>query len=652
MDVRPITPRPVAGDVLQSAPTRVAARDLAQTLAAVLNTTGQLSQADVDRLIRILDVRLPPQQQTQAQDLLLTAIRALGNGNAGAALELLATLVQLDPARAGTLPAEPGLAQIRADVTELLTRLESRAGSEARDLLAQAAKALESRNAQPLPGWETAPRSLLAAANRLYDAGGYVNYVRAAALARAIVEAGGVPVESAAPGAAGSVDRAVPLPLSPSDTDKLVRILEPPAAPERQAMAQRLLRAAVVAARQGDVEGALKAVTEFVRLDPYRAVDLRVEPELEPVRAQVEQLLRRLESLAGLDAQTRLTAAAKAVEAWGRQFLPGWDATPEMLLAVANRLYDAGGYVNYVRAASVAQVVEEGVQTPAPDRAPAMAALARLTASLGFSPSDTEQVIRLLAPPDSPQEPAILREFLRNVVSAAQKGDPAGALKQLEEFVRLEPNRAAVLRAAPELEPVRAQVELLLARLESLARGGAQSRLADAARALESGGRQPLTGWDTAPQTVLAAANQLYEAGGYVNYIYAAMLAQVVIERGRVRVAAARAPAAASPRMALLASAFGRRLKAMWARVPLLVMLLAWFVLGLAAIGVAALLHYFEPEQYPAAIVNLGFGVWGMGFVALVGFGFWMRIRREFVNGLPIARRSGDSGSRRMRVLK
>lgn len=50
-----------------------------------------------------------------------------------------------------------------------------------------------------------------------------------------------------------------------------------------------------------------------------------------------------------------------------------------------------------------------------------------------------------------------------------------------------------------------------------------------------------------------------------------------------------------------------------WARAPLLVLLLAWLVAGLMAAAVVPLNAVFE--------------AWGLGFLALVGFGFFARVR-------------------------
>ena len=345
---------------------------------------------------------------------------------------------------------------------------------------------------------------------------------------------------------AATVDTTAILALSPSDTDKLIRILEPPALPQQPSTSQDLLQGAASAAQRGDVGSALNQLAEFIKLDPNRAATLRGEPALEQIRTQVEQLLMRLESMAGLDAQAALRGAAKVLESWGQQPLPGWDMEPQTLLAAANRLYDAGGYVNYLHAASLAQVVVEGADIPIAPPSASIAALINLALSLRFSPSDTNKMIRILEPPALPQQLSTQRDLLRLAESAAQRGDVHDALKQLEDLVKLDPNRANTLRGEPGLEQIRTQVDQLLVRLESMAGLDAQARLREAATALEPRGRQPLPGWDMEPQVLLTAANRLYDAGGYVNQLYAASLVQVVIQGVRVPVAAIRTGSADS----------------------------------------------------------------------------------------------------------
>jgi hypothetical protein len=227
-----------------------------------------------------------------------------------------------------------------------------------------------------------------------------------------------------------------------------------------------------------------------------------------------------------------------------------------------------------------------------------------------------------------PQQLLQSQDLLRGAIFAAQRGDIGRALEQLAEFVKLDPSRAQTLGTEPGLEPIRTQVNHLLNRLETIAGLDAQGRLAEAAQRLESPGPHPLAGWNTPPQTLLTMANRLYDAGGYVNYIHAASIAQVVIEgASRAPVGIVRTRWADSLLKPVPGPKAGPWLKAFWIRAPLLILLVLWFVLGLAAAGVASLLHYFWPGQWPTTIIDSCFALWGTGFLAIVAFGFYMRIR-------------------------
>ncbi len=66
----------------------------------------------------------------------------------------------------------------------------------------------------------------------------------------------------------------------------------------------------------------------------------------------------------------------------------------------------------------------------------------------------------------------------------------------------------------------------------------------------------------------------------------------------------------------------------LWDRAPLLVMLLVWLGSGTAA-GITFLIaRHLTPSGTLTTLGNIGFTVWALGFLALVAFGFWARVRR------------------------
>jgi hypothetical protein len=65
----------------------------------------------------------------------------------------------------------------------------------------------------------------------------------------------------------------------------------------------------------------------------------------------------------------------------------------------------------------------------------------------------------------------------------------------------------------------------------------------------------------------------------------------------------------------------------LWRRAPLLLFMLAWFAAGLTGGMIFAIGSRIWPEGPLITLGNLGFELWGIGFLALVGFGFYMRVR-------------------------
>ena len=65
----------------------------------------------------------------------------------------------------------------------------------------------------------------------------------------------------------------------------------------------------------------------------------------------------------------------------------------------------------------------------------------------------------------------------------------------------------------------------------------------------------------------------------------------------------------------------------MWFRAPLLVLLLAWFVVGLAGGVFAALVRNYWPRVLSASLVAGSFELWALGFLVLVAIGLYVSVR-------------------------
>jgi hypothetical protein len=69
------------------------------------------------------------------------------------------------------------------------------------------------------------------------------------------------------------------------------------------------------------------------------------------------------------------------------------------------------------------------------------------------------------------------------------------------------------------------------------------------------------------------------------------------------------------------------RIRKLWLRAPLLVLLLAWLAAGFVGGLASAILRIYWPQGWPESLAAAGFEVWGVGFLALVMFGFYARVR-------------------------
>ena len=260
-----------------------------------------------------------------------------------------------------------------------------------------------------------------------------------------------------------------------------------------------------------------------------------------------------------------------------------------------------------------------------------------------LSESNVASLMRIMEPAANAAQ---VHELLQAATAAAASGNVAQAIEKLAAFAALDPQRAESLGAEPALASIRTEVESLLGRLTSAASMEAQGRVAHAGRLVEAGARQDLTAPDIRPETLVSLAGNLVHAGGYANAMRASRLAQSVIDRfawvpvpvesppvGSSRKVAAAAPAGLGANLRRSSVRIGKSLIAgtrkLWVRAPLLVLLLGWFFSGLAAGILAWFLRSYFPESWPPSRVEGGFEVWGLGFLVLVAFGFWARVRRR-----------------------
>lgn len=123
-----------------------------------------------------------------------------------------------------------------------------------------------------------------------------------------------------------------------------------------QARLDVLLQTAIDASSSGDKSRALTAVSELVRLHPERGAQMvRESAALAPVRVEVTDLMQRLESGAKTEAERVLRAASLAIDSAGARGAPA--ASYQQMLELAQRFFDTGQHLNFVRAAELGQTI-------------------------------------------------------------------------------------------------------------------------------------------------------------------------------------------------------------------------------------------------------------------------------------------------------
>jgi len=222
-----------------------------------------------------------------------------------------------------------------------------------------------------------------------------------------------------------------------------------------------------------------------------------------------------------------------------------------------------------------------------------------------------------------------------------QAGNIAEALDTLQQFVTMNPQHAATIVDHPALQTIRPDVANLVNALTAEAGTRAVQNITMADQAITAIGVRKLPGSEIDLPAVLSLANHFFESGRMPDYLIAAELAQVVTTHYGWAPAQIELPlqqradeendnstrVLPSDWTVRGLSAASAKLKDLWQRAPLLALLLGWLALGLIGGTYVVILRKFQPDALDPSNVTLGFSLWGLGFLGLVGFGFYMRIR-------------------------
>jgi len=266
--------------------------------------------------------------------------------------------------------------------------------------------------------------------------------------------------------------------------------------------------------------------------------------------------------------------------------------------------------------------------------------------------ADLLKLTQILQPASPPEIVARVEGLIQATVTAINEDRREWAVGRFIEAVTTDPSRAEELRSNPEIQVIRNTIDQLLVRLTNVAKMDAETKLTSAERVIEDAGFQKLPHWETSPQALIQIGHRLLEAGGYANFVRTAELATTLQSAywGATLVEAPlfngpsalkkedtplgrRGTGPAAVELALyslekLREKLPLRLEALWRRAPLLALLGAWFLLGLGGGVFSAIAKAIWPDSWIVAASDFGFQIWGLGFLAIVGFGFWARVRR------------------------
>jgi hypothetical protein len=281
----------------------------------------------------------------------------------------------------------------------------------------------------------------------------------------------------------------------------------------------------------------------------------------------------------------------------------------------------------------------------------AQLALADVAELRELAPADLAKLSNILrfsepAAPHAPADPA-----LREAILAVEDGRFEQAIGYLASAITRDPSRADELRDRPEFAPIRANLDQLLNRVTQVSKIRAESDLARIEHSLDAAGWPKLPQWETRPELLVRLARQLFEAGGYPNYVRSAELAQTVLQSAYWEAFIPQAPPLSPAQQALIDSDINSDiggalspapplwktlceeapvvLRVLWQRAPLLVLFFAWLTIGSAAGLFYALMRIFSPAASLRSLGDTGFSLWALGFLALVGFGFYARLRNR-----------------------
>ena len=163
-------------------------------------------------------------------------------------------------------------------------------------------------------------------------------------------------------------------PISETEMDSIMRLLDPPPSPQMVARANELFGFASAAASEGDKARALAHLAALAKLDPLRMETMLSESSLALMRGDVGRLLNSLSYAAKAKAEALFEDARRVGVATVLQD-EALVIQPQVALVLAQHLIEAGGYASFVHSAELSQIVVDfacripaSIEPPAQDR--------------------------------------------------------------------------------------------------------------------------------------------------------------------------------------------------------------------------------------------------------------------------------------------
>lgn len=233
------------------------------------------------------------------------------------------------------------------------------------------------------------------------------------------------------------------------------------------------------------------------------------------------------------------------------------------------------------------------------------------------------------------QDPALLEALLRTAVAGADAQDVPSALAAITKLVTVNPEQGArLVNEEASLLPIRNEVNAVLQHLAVNAKALAEHQIEAASLAVATAKPGATHSAPFDPHDLLAIAQRFLESGQHINYVRAGELGHIVLVHYSapvtelnppMRISAAKSSLSDRPMFPPRTRLTLEHLRAIWQRAPLLVLLAAWFALGLAA----GFIHFIGRYTRHQLVNAIALEIWTVGFLALVVFQFFVTVRNS-----------------------